>query len=220
MAVLHIKNLTFSYLIQEPIFENFSYGWEKPGLYFVQGKNGSGKSTLFSLITGNIPLQTRVEGTLQFEDKIVECGSAEHKDYAQRVIRTVPQHFDDVLAPQHTFLENMQLAHCASHPFLQSLPVVGTLLSFYDTFGIPPTIPVGKMSGGQRQMSAIAMSIHESTRFLLLDEPTAAFDDKNTKMVMQFLQQLQQERNLTILMICHDIDLFSYSSYKPLVIDR
>jgi len=218
MAVLHIKNLTFSYSTREPIFKNFSYEWERPGLYFVQGKNGAGKSTLFSLITGNIPLHTRVEGTLQFEDKIVECGSFEHKDYVQRVIRTVPQHFDDVLAPQHTFVENMQLAHCGSRPFLQSLPEVDTLLSFYDTFGIPLTIPVGKMSGGQRQMSAIAMSIHEGTRFLLLDEPTAAFDDKNTKMVMQFLQRLQQERNLTILMICHDADLLSYSSSKPLVI--
>ena len=51
------------------------------------------------------------------------------------------------------------------------------------------------------------MSLQKPTRVLLLDEPTAALDDKNAKMVMGFLETLLQSTDLTILIICHDKEL-------------
>ena len=215
-----IKNLNFSFENKEPLFNDFSYVFAQPGIYCVQGKNGAGKSTLFSLITGKKPFKSKVTGLIEFNDHEYSIGSLEHQTYAQKFIRTVPQRFDDLLVPQFTFIENLQAAHFSSRPVFEKLPHVDRLLSLYSCFNIPLNQPIERCSGGQRQISAIAMSMHVNTQLLLLDEPTAAFDEKNTQLVMEFLVKLQQETGITIFMICHDSDLFSYSPYKPLIIGK
>jgi ABC-type lipoprotein export system ATPase subunit len=66
---------------------------------------------------------------------------------------------------------------------------------------------VDELSGGQKQILAILMALQKPTKLLLLDEPTAALDPKNAHMVMQCLQKLAQELDITVLIISHDKEL-------------
>jgi ABC-type lipoprotein export system ATPase subunit len=76
------------------------------------------------------------------------------------------------------------------------------------------------LSGGQRQILAILMALQKSASILLLDEPTAALDDKNSSMVMSFLNELlATDKNLTVLIICHDkelVDTYAHSQYHQI----
>jgi ABC-type lipoprotein export system ATPase subunit len=80
---------------------------------------------------------------------------------------------------------------------------------------------VQQLSGGQKQILAIMMALQKPTQILLLDEPTAALDEKNTHMVIQFLNTLAQERNLIIIIITHDKELTqTYAHNRTITIKK
>jgi len=215
---LSINNLSFSFENGKTIFSDFSHTFQTSGLYFVQGRNGTGKSTLFSLLQGTIPFHSKIFGTINFNKTPLKVGSEEHKKYAAEHISKVDQKFDSLLAPHLTFIENLQCALFVSHPTFELIPKEPKLPEFLKEFNIPVNNVVGKLSGGQRQILAILMCIQKPTSILLLDEPTAALDTKNAQLVMDFLKILQQEKNMLILMICHDPELLEYSQHKPLTL--
>ena len=62
-----------------------------------------------------------------------------------------------------------------------------------------------ELSGGQKQRVLIARALAAQADFLLLDEPTAGIDAAATKAIMELLVQLHRERDLTILMVNHDL---------------
>ena len=68
--------------------------------------------------------------------------------------------------------------------------------------------PVSSLSGGQRQVIAIARAIYFDTRVLIMDEPTAALGPSETAMVADLIRQLQAE-GIGILLVSHDMhDVF------------
>ena len=92
-------------------------------------------------------------------------------------------------------------------PLFNYLPQYQPLPKLIKRFGISFEKPVYLLSGGQRQILAILMVLQKPTKLLLLDEPTAALDHKNSTMVMEFLKELLKSVSLTILIICHDKEL-------------
>lgn len=61
-----------------------------------------------------------------------------------------------------------------------------------------------KLSGGERQRVAIARSLANSPSVLLADEPTGNLDSDNTAMILDLLNQIQQERHMTLVLVTHD----------------
>ncbi len=157
---------------------------------------------------GNVYPDEFIQSTVQFQ------GSTYHIDdpysYDKNItsqIKMVVQKFDLMLADQFSFKQNLQLASLPEHPFLAPLPNHQPLPSLIERFGIDFEKPVYLLSGGQRQILAILMALQKPTKILLLDEPTAALDEKNATMVMEFLKALISSISLTILIICHDKEL-------------
>ena len=66
-------------------------------------------------------------------------------------------------------------------------------------------IPVGSLSGGQRQALALLMSTLTPIEFLILDEHTAALDPKTAEVIMQLTGRLVREKGLTTLMVTHNL---------------
>lgn len=66
---------------------------------------------------------------------------------------------------------------------------------------------LGDLSGGQRQRAWIAMSLAQDSDILLLDEPTTYLDLTHQIEILQLVRDLQEHRNLTVVMVLHDINL-------------
>ena len=67
--------------------------------------------------------------------------------------------------------------------------------------------PVDTLSGGERQRAWIAMLLAQQTQCLLLDEPISALDVKHQVETLRLVRRLAQERQLTVIVVLHDVDL-------------
>lgn len=189
-------------------FDKLSLDFDSNQLHFIRGKNGAGKSTLFRLMRGKVYNDEFVSGTITIDEKIFDLDDESRREKLTNVVRMVPQKFDLMLAGQFSFTENLQLATIPEYPKLQTFIPTTSVPQLVERFGINFDTPASNLSGGQRQILAILMALQKPTRILLLDEPTAALDDKNAEMVLLFLQELLGEHTeLTVLAICHDKEL-------------
>ena len=68
-----------------------------------------------------------------------------------------------------------------------------------------------QLSGGQQQRVAIARALVTNPLIMLADEPTGNLDSQNSKEVMQLLQNLNKEQNITIIMVTHEDEMASYA---------
>ncbi len=205
-----VQGLSFSFDQEnrQPFFVNLSCSFKKNTLNFIRGKNGAGKSTLFRIMMGKILRNEYITGTIAIDNKTFAMAQSDDREKLSNIIRLAPQKFDSMLADQFTFAQNLQLASLPKYPGLDRFVETATIPSIVDRFGIDYTVPAGMLSGGQRQILAILMALQKSTSILLLDEPTAALDDKNAGMVLSFLNELlNTNNNLTVLIICHDKEL-------------
>lgn len=208
--MLELKQVSFSFPKQtKAFFHELSVQFPSAALHFVRGQNGAGKSTLFNILRGALHAQEKVAGTIVLDGVAIKLdgGNQENLHKLQSHIKLVQQNFDLMLADQLTFEENLCVARLGIYPGLEGLPERKPLPAFVERFGIPHHKPVHLLSGGQRQMLAILMALQKPTKVLLLDEPTAALDEHNAKMIMEFLRSLVEESGLTILIISHDLEL-------------
>ena len=66
-------------------------------------------------------------------------------------------------------------------------------------------VPVGNLSGGQRQAMALLLSTMTPIEFLILDEHTAALDPKTAEIIMQLTGKIVREKQLTTIMVTHNL---------------
>lgn len=207
---LKVKDLSFSFTHSKKdlLFDRLNFSVESNKLHFIRGKNGSGKSTLFRLLHGLVYGSESLEGGIVLDGTPYDLQNTEQLDELSDRIRMVPQQFNDMIAGQFTFEENLQIANMSRHPEIAPFPQAPPVPPLVKRFGVRPGTPARLLSGGQRQMLAILMALQKQTNILLLDEPTAALDTKNADMVLQFISQLLASNPaLTILVICHDKEL-------------
>ncbi|MBM3191159.1 MAG: ATP-binding cassette domain-containing protein [Chlamydiae bacterium] len=191
---MEITNLSYRHHKKAPLFfDGMSFHLEKGRLHALHGKNGSGKTVLLQVLYGKVPEEAVLEGEVT----------------GNEAIALVNQRFDQMIADQFSFEENMRFALLPKHPspfsFLKATSLYRELLTI---FSIDIHRPVHTLSGGQRQILSLLMVLQKNKKILLLDEPTAALDEENAKLVFAFLQELAY-RGFTLLVVCHDRELVS-----------
>ena len=173
----------------------------------IIGANGSGKSTLLNLIAGSV-LPT--SGTVSFDGEDV----SKLADYDRnKWIARVFQNPLSGTASELSILDNFRLAAIRTqrkgltigidHAFKNKVKeTIATL-----DMGLEDKIeqPMGTLSGGQRQALTLLMSVMDSCKLLLLDEPSAALDPKSADMVMRTADKLTKEFKLTTILITHNL---------------
>ena len=75
-----------------------------------------------------------------------------------------------------------------------------------------------QVSGGERQRVIIARAICQQPKIILLDEPTAALDPSHQLKIMDLMERLRRERNTTIVMVSHDLNLAAMYSHRLLLL--
>lgn len=203
-----LDNFTFSFEQETKIFfDNLSLYIDKPGLIFIVGKNGIGKSTFLRVLQGIVYSQEKCSGILQINNQVYDLSQTQDREKLHSTSRILHQSFDSMLVSKFTGFENLAFAKFHHNPDLSLVHVKQSAPTFMHHFNIPLDKEVGLLSGGQRQMLALVMVAQKPIELLLLDEPTAALDSKNSDYVMQGVRKLAQERNICVICISHDADI-------------
>ena len=166
----------------------------------VQGPTGQGKSTLLLLLGG---LDRPTSGKVLFEGR--DLGELPESDLAllrAQAFGFVFQTFN--LIPTLTALENVETALVplgtpAEERRARSLAMLEEL-GLADRAGHLPS----ELSGGQQQRVAIARALVKTPRVLLADEPTGNLDEQTRDEITGLLEQLWQERGITLVVVTHD----------------
>jgi len=124
-------------------------------------------------------------------------------------------------APDLSIIDNFRLASIRTRPKGLSIGINETFKNQVREristlgMGLENKIeqPMGTLSGGQRQALTLLMSVMDSCKILLLDEPTAALDPKSAQIVMKTADDLIKHYRLTAILITHNLkDAFTYGS--------
>ena len=167
------------------------------------GDNGAGKSTLIKIITG---FHRPDEGKIFIEDEEVQLRSVSQ---AQSLgIRTVYQDLALVndLSVYHNMFLNGEIT-LKPLPFLNNRKMKERARRHLDDMGVSiPSIDteVAMLSGGQRQAIAVARAVYSKAKILLLDEPLAAMGVKEGAMILDLIQRLRNEGEVSIILIAHN----------------
>lgn len=173
----------------------------------IIGQSGSGKSTLLQMLGA---LDKPSSGQLLFRGKSLP----DHPDlaaYRAHDIGFIFQAFH--LLPTFTAAENVQIPMFETKGSTPSkrkaraaelLELVGLKhrLNHYPS----------KLSGGERQRVAIARSLCNGATILLADEPTGNLDSENAVRVMDLIVNLRRERNMTMVLVTHDMGVARQAS--------
>ncbi|MDD9741607.1 MAG: ATP-binding cassette domain-containing protein [Marinovum algicola] len=172
----------------------------------VLGHNGAGKSCLMRILAGAmIPNagEIRVNGS--------PVSFADPNDAREAGIETIYQTLalaDHLDAPSNLFLGRELKTRLGNLDDARMLAESRKVLARLNPNFKNLQDPVSSLSGGQRQVIAIARAIYFDTRVLIMDEPTAALGPSETAMVANLIRQLQSE-GIGILLVSHDMhDVF------------
>ena len=173
----------------------------------VIGSNGAGKSTLLNAVGGQLMLDA---GSVHIDGRDL-TREPEHRR-AALIARVVQDPMRGTL-PSMTIEENLALADMRSRGRGLSAALNAarrerfraTLAGFGLGLESRLATRVGSLSGGQRQVLALAMAVLDPPRVLLLDEHTAALDPRTAELVMQATLRAVQAGRLTTLMITHNM---------------
>ncbi|MET0748932.1 MAG: ABC transporter ATP-binding protein [Rhizobium sp.] len=177
---------------------------EKGMSFGLVGESGSGKSTLLRAIAGLAPVS---DGTIRIEGETLKAAKRSKAFY--RDVQMVFQDPYGSLHPRQT-IDRLLLEPLLIHKIdngekriSRALDEVGLGAGF--RFRYPH-----QLSGGQRQRVAIARALIVEPSILLLDEPTSALDASVQAEVLNLLEQIRRDRNLTYLMVSHDLGVVTH----------
>jgi branched-chain amino acid transport system ATP-binding protein len=196
----------------------------------VIGPNGAGKTTLFNLITGMIPPD---KGHITFEGHGLE-GSRPSQILSLGIART----FQNVrLFPEMSVRENVMVSrHCRTRSGVfsaifrtphfrreerETRQRAEDALAFFGTRLISWRfdMPALSLSYANRRRLEIARAMGSDPKLLLLDEPTAGMNPRETGELTDLVRKMRDEKELTILFIEHDMRVVKGISDRVIVLD-
>jgi D-xylose transport system ATP-binding protein len=165
------------------------------------GDNGAGKSTLVKTVAGVHPID---EGVIEWEGRPVSI----HRPQDAQHLGVATVYQDLALADNLDVVANLFLGReITSRGTLDEVAMEKKAQELLDTLSIripSVRIPVASLSGGQRQVVAIARSLIGDPKVVILDEPTAALGVEQTAQVLDLVERLRH-RGLGVILISHNM---------------
>ena len=169
-------------------------------IYGVIGSSGAGKSTLIRCV--NL-LERPSSGNVIVDGIDLTELSSQELTLARRKIGMIFQHFN-LLASRNVF-DNVSLPLELAGVNKKAIKIkVDSLLELVGLSDKSDSYPAN-LSGGQKQRVAIARALASDPKVLLCDEATSALDPATTQSILELLRKINQELNLTILLITHEM---------------
>ena len=197
--MIEVKNLSFAYGKRD-ILRDVSFKAASGEIVGILGNNGAGKSTLVTCLnrilkpkSGKIILNGKDAETLSKREL------AQYISYvAQKNEQTQTTVFDSVLLGRKPYIKwsigHEDIAVCDE--IIERVGLSEMKLRALD-----------ELSGGELQKVMLARALVQQPKVMLLDEPTSNLDPKNQYEMMKLVRQVADEKNITVLVVIHDLSL-------------
>ncbi|HAS6212219.1 TPA: ATP-binding cassette domain-containing protein [Vibrio vulnificus] len=210
-TLLDVRNLTYSYDGEKNALEGVSFNVQRGEFVSILGKNGSGKSTITKLIMGVIEPD---DGAMYLNRQDLSELTIFERSQKVGVVMQNPNHmishhmiFDEVaFGLRNRGWDEQQV----NDKVLEVLELCG--LSKYRHW------PIEALSYGQKKRVTIASILALEPELLILDEPTAGQDYRNYTSMLSFIEKLNRELGITVVIISHDMHLVLEYTTRSIVI--
>ena len=204
-TLLSIDSVTAGYGKGPDVLQEVSVSVERGRTVAVVGESGSGKSTLARVITGLLPPRS---GEILFQGELLPHALAQRTKQQLRKAQMIYQLPDVALNPRQR-VRDIVGRPLSFYLGLRGKELERRIIELLEQIELSETyinrLP-DELSGGEKQRICIARALAAEPELIICDEVTSALDTIVAKAILDLLQRLQYELQLTYLFISHDID--------------
>ncbi|MCT4593987.1 MAG: ATP-binding cassette domain-containing protein [Anaeromicrobium sp.] len=197
--------------------DNISFKIQKGETLGVVGESGCGKSTLGRTL---IHLLKNTDGQIKFDGEDITNVSGKRLKELRKDMQIVFQDPFSSLNPRMTVSQIIGEPMIVSNMYKDNKTIAKKVSELMDTVGIADRLVNSyphELDGGRRQRVGIARTLALEPKFIVCDEPVSALDVSIQAQVLNLMQDLQEERDLTYLFITHDLSVVKHISDNILV---
>lgn len=208
--IIRINNLSFRYH-NKFVFEKLDLSIRDGEWLAIVGPNGSGKSTLVKIIVGLL----KFDGTLIIDNMPLSTYNILH---IRKQIGVVFENADDYFIGE-TVADD--LAFALENLAYSPNEIEHMVLDIANTFKINDILDKDPhfLSGGQKQRVALAAALVTNPKILIIDDALAMIDENEKEEILEILDKLHRDRNLTIITITHNL-AETYKADRMIVINN
>lgn len=207
--IVEFDKVYFGYT-SEYILKNISFSVDEGDFVSIIGSNGAGKSTILKLILGEL---NQNKGDIKiFGENIKKFNRWNHIGYLEqnayyKILNFPATVYETVMSNMFCDIGLFKFPN-KNHraKVIKSLELLG--MEKYSNRTI------SKLSGGQIQRVFLARTLVANPKILILDEPTNGVDRETVDIIYNILSDLNKSKNISIIMVTHDIDMVSKISSK------
>lgn len=222
MPLLDVRDLTIGFTSADhrvPVVSNLNFSIEESEIFGLVGESGCGKSITALSILGILPQNAYAQGTIIFKDtNLIELDPESMRKIRGNEISMIFQEPMTSLNPVLTV--GYQIAEVLmTHRGMKKKAAMDRAVDLLGAVQMPsPEIRLKEyphqLSGGMRQRVMIAMAVACSPSLVIADEPTTALDVTIQAQILELLHSLRQERNVSILLITHDLGIIAENTSR------
>lgn len=215
--MIEIRNLTKIYhTTQQDVLalDDVNLSVQQGEIFGIIGLSGAGKSTLIRCIN---MLEKPSRGSIQVDGQDITSLKQKDLRQARQKIGIIFQQFN--LLSSRTVFDNilfpLEIAHIPPKAAHDRVNRLLEMVGLVDKARVYPE----QLSGGQKQRVGIARALANDPRILLSDEATSALDPETTRSILKLLKDINEQLNLTILLITHDMNVIKQICDRVAVIN-
>jgi len=193
-TVLKVENLNVEFE-REKILENLSFEVKEGEVIAILGPNGAGKTVLLKTLLSLIPFK----GKIEWEPGIKIGYVPQRLPFIKDIPMNVKEFFELKNAKRNEIKKN-----------LDSVALKEEILKK----------GIGDLSSGQFQRILIAWALVSNPQLLLFDEPTTGIDIGGQESIYELLGKLKKERNLTVLLVTHELNIIYRLASRCLCLNK
>ena len=219
MALLELENVSIAFGGLKAI-DNVSFSIEEGTIFGLIGPNGAGKTTMFNIITANYKPTS---------GKVTFCGKDISRFKPNVIVNLgIARTFQNI----RLFSSMSGLHNVAKYTFFEAMFRVGRYfkeekriknraieLLEYLGMGDKINLPANSLSYGNSRKVEIARALATNPKLLLLDEPAAGMNPKETEELCELILKMKKDFNLSVLLIEHDMPFVNRLCSEVLVLD-
>lgn len=182
--MIELINVCKSY--NKKVIDKFSYQFEQGKIYLIKGVSGCGKTSLLNILGG---LDSNFDGNYLWNDKSVKDMAKSEQEVFRKDIGYIFQ--NSLLMAKVTIMQNLMFIKDDEEAISDYACKLGVthLLSKYPE----------QLSGGERQRIAIIRALITNPKLIIADEPTASLDHKNSKIIVNIIENISNSENIIII---------------------